>query len=81
MKINLVDNWRDCKKWISLHCMILASVTQGIEVAITESWIKLPDDLKNSLPHNFLSTLTLFLLFIGTFGRFINQSKNNIDSK
>ena len=66
--MKLVNNWRECKKWLSLHCMVIAGAIQG-------AWIYIPDDMKQTIPRDLVTGTTITLLLLGVVGRFINQSK------
>lgn len=68
-KINLVDDWRKAWKWFSVNCMVLAASIQG-------AWIYIPEDLRNSIPKEIVSGITLALLILGVIGRLIKQDKN-----
>jgi len=68
MKFNLVDDWRDAWKWISLNCMVAAGAIQG-------AWLYIPDDLKQSLPPHLVSGITVALLALGVAGRLKKQEK------
>ncbi len=72
--MKLVDNWKQCWKWLSLHCMISATTIQALVAAIKEGWISIPDDLKSLVPHNLATIITIILLALGIIGRFINQT-------
>lgn len=65
--MKLVENWRKCYKWLSLHCMALALAFEGVP------------SLKETLHDNFpayADKIILWVLIIGIFGRFVNQTKS-----
>jgi hypothetical protein len=66
MKLNLVEDWKDAWKWISVNCMVLAGAIQG-------AWLYIPEDMKQSLPPHLVTGVTIALLFIGVGGRLTKQ--------
>lgn len=70
MKLELVDDFKDCWKWLSTQCMTLAAAIQG-------AWLYIPDDMKQDLPHNILTGATIFLLALGVIGRLVKQGKTD----
>jgi hypothetical protein len=68
--MQLVKNWKKGYKWVSLHCMVLATAIQG-------SWIYIPQDLRDKIPENLVMVITVSLLALGIIGRFVNQTKDD----
>lgn len=66
MKLELIDDARKAWKLISVQAM-------GGAVAVQGAWAALGDDLKSSIPHWMVTTLTLGLLFVGIGGRMVKQ--------
>lgn len=69
-KIRIVHNWRNCYKWVSLHCMTFAGSISG-------TWLLIPDDLRQSIPQKWLAGITIALMILGVVGRFVNQTKDD----
>lgn len=67
-QIELVKDWRKAWRWFSVNAMVLAAAIQG-------AWLQLPDDLKASIPHAFVSYSTIALLIFGVLGRLLKQDK------
>lgn len=70
MKLELINEWRQCWKWISVNCMVCAGVIQG-------TWAEIPDDMKQYIPHGLVTGFTIGLLIFGIIGRLIKQGGNN----
>lgn len=68
--MKLVDDWRDAWKWLSMNCMVLATAIQG-------TWIAIPDNMRSTIPANWVHALTIALLIAGVGGRLIKQGSNN----
>jgi len=66
MKFELVEDWRNAWRWLSVNCMVLAAALQG-------SWLYVPDDMKASIPPHVTSGATVFLLALGVVGRLKKQ--------
>lgn len=62
----LVDDWRRAWRWFSMQCMTLAGVVQG-------AWAAMPDDMRDSVPPNAVTILTISLLALGIVGRLVKQ--------
>ncbi len=72
-KIRLVDDWKRAWRWVSVNCMVLAAAIQG-------AWVYVPDDMRESLPHNLVSGLTICVLVLGVIGRICKkEDKKNVD--
>jgi hypothetical protein len=66
-KLQLVDNARSAWKWLSVQAMVIAGAIQG-------AWMFVPDDMKASIPANYVQWLTLALLALGIGGRLVKQA-------
>jgi len=77
--MQLVKNWKKGYKWLSVQCMLIATLLQSdiFLQSIIDLWNKLPIDMKASLPDGAISTLTTAILTIGLITRFINQTKDD----
>lgn len=67
--MKLVDEWKQCWKWLSVHCMTLGAAIQG-------AWLYIPEDMKQSMPPQLVTVVTIALLALGVFGRLIKQGKS-----
>lgn len=66
-KPTLVDNAGSAWRWLSVQAMALAGAVQA-------TWLALPDDLKTSIPANYVQYLTLALVVLGIGGRLVKQA-------
>ena len=66
MKPKIVKNWRDGLKWFSVQANIVAGV-------IVAAWVMLPDDMKASVPSEWVMGATVAAIVLGTIGRFVDQ--------
>lgn len=65
MRINwpeLVEDWKQAAKWASVRCMALS-------VAISTTWVSIPDDMRAQLPATVVSYITMALGLFGILGR------------
>ncbi|WP_313689789.1 hypothetical protein [Pantoea sp.] len=66
--MRLVDDWKRCWRWFSIHCLTLAGV-------IPATWATLPDDLKSHIPAEYMGTVTAVVALCGVIGRLVDQRK------
>lgn len=64
--MKLVDDWKQAWKWISMNCMMIATVLQG-------AWMGIPDDMKTSVPEWLVHAMTIIILVLGIAGRLVKQ--------
>lgn len=64
--MRLVDDARKAWRWFSVQAMFVAFVLQG-------AWEALPPDMKASIPQQYVTYITLFLLAMGIAGRLVKQ--------
>jgi hypothetical protein len=64
--MKLVEDAKQCWRWVSMWCMTLAGALQG-------AWMFIPDDMKASMPHNLVQGATVALLVLGVAGRLVDQ--------
>jgi hypothetical protein len=64
--MKLREDWQKFTQFISIRAIALAG-------AIQTTWLALPDDMKSTLPHNFVSYLTMALLALGAWGVMVKQ--------
>jgi len=67
--MKLVDDWKDCLRWFSVNCMLIAATIQGV-------WASLPEDMRASIPTGIVSGLTIFVLVLGVAGRLVKQERS-----
>ena len=65
-KPTLVDNASNAWRWLSVQAMALAGAVQA-------AWLAMPDDLKTSIPANYVQYITFALLVLGIGGRLVKQ--------
>ena len=70
MKINIVEDWRKAKGWLSVHAMLLAGIIQVV-------WLELPAEMKASLSQKTISIITVVLMVAGIVGRLVKQGGTN----
>lgn len=66
--MKLVENAKNAWRWISVQSMVLAGAIQG-------AWLFVPDDLRASVPQNWLQGITLALMVAGVAGRLVKQKE------
>lgn len=66
--MKLVDDAKQAWKWISVQSMAAAVALQG-------AWEFIPDDMKASIPHSWVTYATLGLLALGLVGRLVKQGE------
>lgn len=70
IKLQVIEDWRNAWKWISVNAMIAAGAIQG-------AWLQMPDDLKAHVPPQLVSGATIALLVLGVVGRLIKQGASD----
>lgn len=66
--MKLVNDWKDCWRWLSMHSMVLA-------VAMQAGWNMLDEAQRSTLPEWMVSLLTVGILVLGIVGRLVDQPK------
>jgi hypothetical protein len=61
-----VKNWRQSWRWLSMQAMAL----QG---AVAGAWLAVPDDMRQSVPSEWLAACAVVLTLLGVAGRLIDQ--------
>jgi len=69
-KLVPVKNWRKSWRWISVWVM-------GLQGAAATSWLMVPDDVRSSVPAEWLAVAAVVLTMIGIPGRLIDQGGND----
>lgn len=64
--MKLIDNAKHWYKMFSIQAQIAAGAVLG-------AWQVIPDDLKNTLPHNTVYIASMSLLVLGIIGRLVKQ--------
>ncbi len=67
-RIQLVDDWKYCRKWLSVKLSVLGTVSCGL-------WLYLPA-LQSAIPQNLLTLITMGLFLMIGIGRVIDQGSN-----
>jgi hypothetical protein len=66
MKPQMVPDWKDAWKWISMWCM-------GIALTAQTAWETMPASLKDGLPEATGWYVTTASLVVGMIGRLVQQ--------
>lgn len=66
--MKLIDEARHWWRMFSVQAM-------GAALAIQGAWEALPDDMKASIPHEWVTRTTATLLVLGLLGRLVRQDK------
>jgi hypothetical protein len=69
-KLKLVDDWRQCWRWVSVHCM-------AINTAILGTWAMLPEEFKQSFDARTIAFAAVIVSVLGIAGRLIDQYPKN----
>jgi hypothetical protein len=64
--MKLVDDAGKAWKWFSMHAMVAGTALQG-------AWLALPDDMKASIPPQYVTWATFALFVLGIAGRLVKQ--------
>lgn len=64
--MKLVRDWRHVWSYFSTQAMAIAG-------AVQMTWVTLPDDMRGSIPTEWVSYGTAALLALGVAGRFVKQ--------
>jgi hypothetical protein len=65
--MTLVEDAEQSWKWFSMQAMTLAAAIQG-------AWVFIPEDMKSTIPHNYVTGATVVLLVAGILGRLVKQN-------
>ncbi len=71
--MQLIPNWKQAWRWASVNCMASAAIIQT-------TWISIPDDLRETMPHNIVHIITILLLVLGIGGRLTMKGKSDADA-
>lgn len=63
---NVVPEWRQSWRWLSMHAMTLA-------LAVQAAWLAVPEDLRAMVPGWSAAGLTAALMVLGVAGRLVEQ--------
>jgi len=64
--VEIVPDIKRAYRWFSVQAMVLATAIQG-------AWLIIPDDMKSSIPHGYVTAVTMALLVLGVAGRLVKQ--------
>jgi hypothetical protein len=65
--MNLREDWKNAHKFISVQAMTLLAAIQTV-------WPMIPEDMKATLPHDFVKYATYALLALATYGVMTKQN-------
>ena len=68
MKPELISNWQDCWRWFSVQA-------NSIGIAISSTYAIMYDQLKETIPANYMAAATAIVFLLGIIGRIANQTK------
>ena len=66
--MKLVKDWRSLPRYFSTQAMALAGLMQA-------AWIGIPDDMKASVPSEWVAAATGLLMVLGVIGRMVDQNE------
>lgn len=66
--MKLVDNAKQAWRWFSVQAMVMAG-------AIQSAWLFVPDDLRSTIPPQWLQGITIALMCMGVAGRLVKQKE------
>ena len=66
--MKLIPDWKQAPKWFSVQALSLAATIQA-------TWALIPDDLKASIPQEWVAGATSVILVLGVLGRILDQNK------
>lgn len=72
--MKLVDDWRKCWKWTSMHAMAAALAIQG-------AWVAIPAELQALVHPVVAHAITAVLLVAGILGRLVDQEKPDVPAQ
>jgi protein-S-isoprenylcysteine O-methyltransferase Ste14 len=65
-RFEIVDDAKQAWRWLSMQAMTAALAVQG-------AWVVLPDDMRATVPPDYVQWLTFALLGLGIVGRLVKQ--------
>jgi hypothetical protein len=74
MKINLVEDWKQAHKWLSVKIPVIGSALLG-------SYVVLPAELKAAIPHWAVVAAAITFLLGGAVGRVVDQTPKAPDGE
>lgn len=75
LKEHLIDEWKDCYKFLSVQVNLLGAILMGTAQAIQDQWVTVPDDLKQYIPH--MNEIGMFIFIVGIIARIKKQGKKD----
>lgn len=66
--MNLVPNWKQAPRWISMWCM-------SINGAMALTWLALPKEYQEKIPPDYILIGVLAFVITGIIGRMFQQSQ------
>ena len=67
-RLEFVDDAKQAWRWLSMQAMTAALAVQG-------AWAMLPDDMRTTIPAQYVQWLTFALLGLGIVGRLVKQQE------
>lgn len=72
-KLEIIPEWRDAYKWVSINCMVVAAALQA-------TWVSLPANLVSKVPEPYVHLVTMGILVLGIIGRILKQGDANVSN-
>ena len=73
MKIQLISGWRTWHKWWSTRLKIVGLLLIAAPEAIITAWASLPHDIKETIPHEWITTVGIFLVVASSLAQIVRQ--------
>lgn len=80
--MKLVEDWKNCWKWLSIHFMVLAAGLSALSASVISEWNSIPPEWQQIILNHY--PVAMVFKIIGTFsvagviGRLIKQGKDNV---
>lgn len=78
-RLELVDNWKKWHKFWSVRLGLIGTAITAFFLAAPDAaiqvWAVMPDDIKATLPPEFVKYFGVFLMAAGSFARIVKQNK------
>ena len=73
MKITLINGWRTWHKWWSTRLKIVGLLLIAAPEAVITAWASIPHDIKETIPHEWITTVGIFLVVASSFAQLVRQ--------
>lgn len=69
MQLKLVDDWKESWKFASIQWSAVGMVVMTVADLANQTWIQLPTDIQEKIPHS--STIALVIFGLSIIGRLL----------